>query len=84
MLFTTTLVPARLSTVGSNVMVKDPITGSTGAPVSKPPAVKLTMSVIVAARAGAKKTLNAIAHNTLARLIFNFMAVTPLDGTSKP
>jgi hypothetical protein len=36
-------------------------------------------------RAGAKETLNAIAHNTLASagLIFNFMAVTPLDGTPK-
>jgi hypothetical protein len=36
MLFTTTLVPAKLSRVGSKVMVKDPITGSTGAPASKP------------------------------------------------
>jgi hypothetical protein len=49
MLFTTTLVPARLSTVESNVMVKDPITGSIGARGSKPLAVKLMMSVIVAA-----------------------------------
>jgi hypothetical protein len=86
MLFTTTLVPAKLSTVGSNVMVKDPITGSTGAPASKPLAVKLMMSVIVAARAGAKETLNAIAHNTLAsaELIFNFMSVPPLDRMPKP
>jgi hypothetical protein len=67
-----------MSTAGSKVMVKDPVTGSTGAP-TKPLAVKLMVSVIIAARAGAKETLNAIAHNTLASagLIFDFMAVTP-------
>jgi hypothetical protein len=60
-----------------------PITGSIGAPGSKPLAVKLMMSVIVAARAGAKETLNAVAHNTpeSAALIFNFMSVPPLDRT---
>ena len=41
-----------VSTVGSNVMVKDPITGSTGAPRPKPLAVKLMISVIVVAFAG--------------------------------
>ena len=83
--FNVTVVALWTNTVGSNVMVNDPITGLTGAPARKPLAVKLIVSVIVAARAGAKEALNAIAHNTLAsaELIFNFMAVTPLDGTPK-
>jgi hypothetical protein len=82
MLFTTTLVPARLSTVGSNVMVKDPITGSTGAPASKPLAVKVMMSVIVLAQAA---PLRAKTHPAAsAGLIFDFMVVTTLNRPPHP
>src|SRR5262245_35140845 len=74
-----TVVALWTNTVGSNVMVNDPVTGLTGAPARKPLAVKLMVSVIIAARAGAKETLNAVAHNTLAiaGLIFNFMGCHP-------
>jgi hypothetical protein len=45
-----TVVALWMNTAGSNVMVNDPITGSTGAPAGvKPRAVKLMISVIIAA-----------------------------------
>ena len=46
------VVPTLMLVVGSNVMVKDPMTGSIGAP-AKPLAVKLMVSVIAIAFARA-------------------------------
>src|SRR5262249_60196087 len=85
-LFNVTVVALWMSTAGSKVMVKDPVTGLTGAPARKPLAVKLMVSVIIAARAGAKETLNAVAHNTLASagLIFNFMGCHPSRRNAEP
>jgi hypothetical protein len=50
--FNVTVVALWTNTVGSNVMVNDPITGLTGALARKPVAVKLMVSVIIAAFAG--------------------------------
>jgi hypothetical protein len=60
-----TVVPSRMLIVGSIVMVKDPITGSTGAPGGKEGkslAVKLMVSVIVAAFAGLTAPVDASAN----------------------
>jgi hypothetical protein len=61
-------VPPRIIIVGSSVMVKDPITGSTGAPEGvKSLAVKSIVSVIVAALA----TFVASAPNASAKIAAN-------------
>src|SRR5215510_8136407 len=63
-----TVVPSRMLIVGSIVMVKDPMTGSTGAPEGvKPLAVKSIVSVIVAALA----TFVASAPNASAQIAAN-------------
>ena len=61
-LFNITVVPEMLI-VGSKVMVKDPVTGSTGAPEGiKPLAVKFIVSVIVAAFAVLAAPVDASAN----------------------
>ena len=63
-----TVVPPKRFIIGSIVMVKDPITGSTGAPEGvKPLAVKSIVSVIVAALA----TFVAPAPNASAQIAAN-------------
>jgi hypothetical protein len=68
MLSNVIVVPWGMDVVGSNVMVKDPITGSTGAPGGvKPFALKLIVSVIVTALA----TFVASAPNASAQVAAN-------------
>jgi hypothetical protein len=69
--------------VGSNVMVKDPITGSTGAPKPKPLAVKLMVSVIVAALAVFVASALSATAQIAANKAQDFMAaVSPLSMRS--
>jgi hypothetical protein len=83
-----TVVPSRMLIVGSIVMVKDPITGSTGAPGGKEGkslALKLMVSVIVAAFAGlpAPVDASANAHANAPKVIFfmtRSLVVTPLQA----
>ena len=90
MLSNVIVVPVMLM-VGSNVMVKAPITGSTGArgEVKKTLAVKLMVSVIVSAFAGlaAPVDASANAHANAPKVIFfmtRSLVVTPRAETLVP
>jgi hypothetical protein len=78
--FNAIVVPALTLVVGSNVMVNDPITGSTGAP-AKPPGVKLMVSVIATAFAGPVPRANTQAAVTQPQSAFMW---PPLGATPKP